>query len=376
MHGGGLHVAQDGTTVSGGIRADAGFTSGGIVHLSGAKADFAESSIAGGIRVSDSMDIVQGGLAVFGTGAWFGGGITVSQVGLRVMDGGATVARAGAAVSGGGRVVSDGVLVRGIGDITGVARIRGGTRLSNAMSIGTGGMQVLGDVGVSVAGGLHAAGTILEVVGGFAVSDGGSRIHGGLDARSQGVRVATGGTRVNAGGLSVARLGTATFLLDVVADGKGSTGMRDASGATGLLISDTGEVRVSGGAAVGGGLAISDFLSARAGIRINGGGMTSTGRLLVHDGVDIAAGPARVASGADIRGGLTTSSQPLTVAGGATIVGSRGSRVSGGLAVSDSGVRVRSGGATMFGGAVAHAPITVHASHVSGRVALPFASVV
>ena len=141
--------------------------------------------------------------------------------------------------------------------------------------------------------------------------------------------------------------------------------MRDVSGATGMLIAETGQMRIGGGAAVHGGITMVGGLSALTGTEISSGGMKLTGRLLVRNGLDVV-GNTSSTSGATARGGVSASGLPLVAQGGATIVGPRESRVSGGLTVSDSGIEIRSGGATMLGGAVAHAPITVSASDLSG----------
>jgi len=365
LRGGGLYVAEDGATVHGGIGADAGLTSVGILQFHGAQVDFAQSTVAGGIRASGSLEIMQGGLAVSRTGASFTGGLNVSQVGLHVMDGGLNVLHAGAVVSGGERVVSGGLQVHGFGDVAGTARIRGGISLRSAITIKAGGLHILEGAGIGIANGMRATDAGVKVAGRFEVFSGETVVHGGLQAKSDGVRVATGGATVRSGGVSVAH-GNATFLLDVVADGKGTTGMRDVSGATGMVISEIGEMRVSGGAALYGGLTAVGGLWALNGTQISSGGMTLSGWLLVRGGFEVD-GNTSSTNGAAARGGLVTSGLPLVVDGGATIFGSRQSTVSGGLVVSDFGADIQSGGATMLGGAVAHAPITVSTSDLSGK---------
>eukprot|EP01043_Picozoa_sp_COSAG02_P001230 COSAG02_NODE_25_length_52186_cov_56.115365_4_plen_398_part_00 len=359
-----MHVAG-GALLQGGVRTGAGFISVGTLHLDGAPADFSQSTIAGGLRASGSMDILHGGLAVSETGAYVSGGLHVSEIGLNVVDGGLHVVQTGALVSGGERVAGGGVLVRGIGDIVGAARIRGGTRLANTTTIGSGGMHVLGGAGMAVANGMRAIDAGVEMAGRFSVVSGETLVHGGIDAKTDGIWVATGGVSVQSGEVSVAGYGNASFLLDIVASSKASAGMRDVSGATGVIISDAGEMRISGGAAVRGGMTMVGELSALNGTEISSGGMKVSGRLLVQSGFAVV-GNTSSTSGATAHGGISTSGLPLIVDGGATIVGSSKSRVFGGLTVSDSGIDIRSGGATMSGGAVAHAPITVSASDLSG----------
>ena len=370
VQGGGVHVAG-GALLQGGVRASAGFVSVGTLHLDGAQASFSQSTIAGGLQASGSMDILHGGLAVSGTGAYLSGGLHVSEIGVNVVDGGFHVEQTGAMVSGGARVASGGVLVRGVADMAGAARIRGGARFTNTTTIGSGGVHVLAGAGMTVANGLRAIDAGLEVTGRFSVFSGEALVHGGLDAKTNGIWVATGGVSVRNGEVSVAGYGNASFLLDIVAGSKASAGMRDVSGTTGVIIADTGEMRVSGGAAVHGGIRIVGELTALNGTEISSGGMKVAGRFLVQSGFDIV-GNTSSASGATANGGISTSGLPLVVDGGATIVGSRTSKVFGGLTVSDSGIDIQSGGATMSGGAVAHAPITVSASDLSGA-GLPFA---
>lgn len=357
-------MQEAGATVYGGIRAGAGFTSAGTLRFSGARVHYFQSTIAGGIRASGSFDIMHGGMSVSGTGARFSGGLHVSQVGLSVVHGGLNVLQAGAVVSGGERVASGGVMVHGIADIAGVAHIRGGISSRSTIMIVAGGMRVLRMDGMAVADGLRVADTGVEVAGRFAVSSGETLVRGGLDAKSNGVRVASG-VRVRSGGVAVG-YGNASFLLDIVGDSNTTAAMRDVSGTTGMAISEIGEVRVSGGAAVHGGLTMAGQLSALNGTHISRGGMEMAGRLLVRSGFNVVGNKSSTSS-AKARGGLATSGLPLVVGGGALVVGSFESRVSGGLAVSDSGVDIRSGGATMFGGAVAHAPIIVSASDLSGN---------
>ena len=358
-------MVAGGAVLYGGLTAGAGFISAGMLHLTGAQPNFSRSVVAAGMRVGGSIDIMHGGLAVSDRGAYFSGGLRVSEVGLSVIDGGLHVVQAGAVVSGGERVASGGVLVRGFGDVAGAARVRGGTRLSSSTTIKSGGMHVLGGAGMAVANGMRATDAGVVMAGKFAVFSGETLVHGGLHATTDGIRVATGGVSVQDGEVSVAGHGNPTFLLDVVADSKAPAGMRDVSGATGMLIAETGQMRIGGGAAVRGGITMVGGLSALTGTEISSGGMKLTGRLLVRSGMDVV-GNTSSTSGAKARGGVSASGLPLVAKGGATIVGPRESRMLGGLMVSDSGIEIRSGGATIFGGAVAHAPITVSASDLSG----------